>query len=729
MKKLCLLLLSAVFCFVSCYDDSALQDSVANLEKRVVTLEKLCEEVNTNITSMNEILNAIKDKDYVTGVEKIVENGQEVGYEIKFTKSDPIKIYNGKNGTDGKDGIDGKTPAIGVRKDIDGKYYWTLNGEWMLDEGIKVQASGKDGIDGKDAILPEVKIADGKWYFKFGEGEWQEMGQATGDAFFQDVQVGANDVTITLADGQAFVLPLKAKLAIEFTLPAQPAAGATVEVRYDITGAAGKTQVKTICQNGWAAKVTPITYAAGKIAVTAPDPINNDEIIVLVSDEENHVIMSSISWVENEMVIASVEKVNVDPLEGTFSLSIDANIDYQVAIDQPWLTQVPEVKAMRTDVLEFAYAKNTTITAREAKITLNRVDGSEILSIIVAQEAGKYALEFIHQIGEVTGVAGEYELPLKCESITTWEAKSDADWATVKMEGNKLSVVVTEHSGAKRSASITVTGEADGNKFNDIFFLDQIGVSAVADIVDVEFGDDGKAIDVSAAKTEIYSFFGNELQTKKLEPYGINAAYFSHGYNQYPAASTGTYTMKENLFRPAMENGFSMEALVMCNIEPIGNGKESKAFSSTASGGLALMLNGTKKDLTFLICGDVEPTDKKVWRFIGSGIIPVPGQWYHVIGTWDKATGIARIYVDGKLAKEEQLPANIKMHWSTLGENAYFTIGANSQKGNAEAPVMNNSWEGGVTATRIYSGALAPEQIEAAEINIWKDRIRLSDSE
>ena len=54
-------------------------------------------------------------------------------------------------GTPGADGQDGYTPVIGVRMDTDGIYYWTLDGEWLLDDqGNKMRVTGENGKDGAD---------------------------------------------------------------------------------------------------------------------------------------------------------------------------------------------------------------------------------------------------------------------------------------------------------------------------------------------------------------------------------------------------------------------------------------------------------------------------------------------------------------------------------------------------------------------------------------------------
>ena len=166
MKNLIKLLTVAAMLFaVGCqkYNDTPLKNRVGELENRVTALEELCKKMNTNISSLQTIVGALQKNDYVTSVTPVTKNGETIGYTIAFSKSAPITIYHGENGkdgangADGKDGVNGKdghTPVIGVRQDSDGVYYWTLDGEWLLDgAGNKVKAEGRDeqnGADGKD---------------------------------------------------------------------------------------------------------------------------------------------------------------------------------------------------------------------------------------------------------------------------------------------------------------------------------------------------------------------------------------------------------------------------------------------------------------------------------------------------------------------------------------------------------------------------------------------------
>lgn len=218
---------------ISCrYDDTDILAQLQDHEARIARLETLVNQINTNVISLQALLVALQNNDYVTSIAPINEGGVEIGYTLTFAKSDPVTIYHGrdgKDGADGKDGMDGKdgidgvngkdgadgsTPVIGVRQDEDGVYYWTLNGEWLTDdEGNKIPVTGNDGADGvdgndgqdgsdgkdgidgingtdgapgadgKDGITPQLKIEDDYWYVSYDGGEnWTQVGKATGDA-------------------------------------------------------------------------------------------------------------------------------------------------------------------------------------------------------------------------------------------------------------------------------------------------------------------------------------------------------------------------------------------------------------------------------------------------------------------------------------------------------------------------------------------------------------------
>ena len=185
MKKLISLMLIAIGVVSSCckYDDSAIWDRLDDHEARISALEVLCRQMNTNITSIQTLVNNFKNGIVIANVASIYEGNIEIGYTITFSDGKSITIYHGKDGEDGTNGVSGLTPVISIAKDSDGEYYWTLDGQWLTDEaGNKIKVTGNDGTDGVngiDGVSPEIKIEDGYWYIRYGTGDWQLLGAAT----------------------------------------------------------------------------------------------------------------------------------------------------------------------------------------------------------------------------------------------------------------------------------------------------------------------------------------------------------------------------------------------------------------------------------------------------------------------------------------------------------------------------------------------------------------------
>lgn len=197
--------------FSSCTDLEGVESRLSELEKHMTALEKQCNEMNSNITTLQSIVEALQSGDYITSVTPITTEGIIEGYTISFSNAKSITIYHGK------DGVDGHTPIIGIKKDIDGIWYWTVDGEWLLNDiGSKVKAVGSDGI------TPQLKIEDGYWFVSQDNGQtWSQLGRASGkdgDSIFQSVTVTDNDVTFVTTDGQFFKFSRKKdyKLSVLF---------------------------------------------------------------------------------------------------------------------------------------------------------------------------------------------------------------------------------------------------------------------------------------------------------------------------------------------------------------------------------------------------------------------------------------------------------------------------------------------------------------------------------
>ena len=175
MKNNILCIFTILTCLLGCdkYDDSEVKSDIKDLKSRVEALEQQCKNMNANLTSLQAIVEAIQKQDGIVSVDDL-PGGQ--GYSVKFVSGKVIFLYNGKNGEDGV------TPMISVKKDSDGKYYWTVDGEWLLVDGEKVRADGDDGADGKEGVTPQFKIEGDFWYVSYDNGKsWKKLGKASGN--------------------------------------------------------------------------------------------------------------------------------------------------------------------------------------------------------------------------------------------------------------------------------------------------------------------------------------------------------------------------------------------------------------------------------------------------------------------------------------------------------------------------------------------------------------------
>lgn len=223
MKKIFVVMMLAIMLFTNCkkYNDAEIRSSINDLKARVERLEKLCSDMNTNISSLQAIVAALQKRDAVVSVTDLPDNR---GYTILFASGKSIYIYNGKDGSDGKDGVDGQngldghTPSIGIKQGADGTYYWTLDGEWIVDDsGNKIKAEGTNGTDGKngtDAITPRLKIEEDYWFVSYDNGiTWVKLNKAIGkdgkdgmDGSNITITQDKDNCYVTLPDGSVITL-------------------------------------------------------------------------------------------------------------------------------------------------------------------------------------------------------------------------------------------------------------------------------------------------------------------------------------------------------------------------------------------------------------------------------------------------------------------------------------------------------------------------------------------
>ena len=331
----CSMVCACMFGLSSCgddYDDSELRGDIENLDSRITALEEWQKSVNTDIRSLQSLVEALEDKDYVTAVTPL-EDG--TGYVISFLKSGNVTI---KHGEQGEKGENGTTPVISEKQDSDGKHYWTVNGEWLLDNGNKMPVTGEKGDKGDkgdkgaDSIAPQVRINKDTnlWEISTDGGKtWTSTGiKATGDkgntgaqgpqgdAIFAkdgiDYTSDHDNVIFTLVDGTKITLPRTSALTVGFesyetfmltpttnvinivlpeTLKEEDYTALVAEVKNE-AGVGMDFQTRA-ASSPWQVKLTEPTFTNGKyqnnakVTVTATGANNGDKAILKITLIDN----------------------------------------------------------------------------------------------------------------------------------------------------------------------------------------------------------------------------------------------------------------------------------------------------------------------------------------------------------------------------------------------------------------------------------------------------------
>ena len=133
-----------------CACNGDLKDRVDTLETKVAALES---KVNENVSSIAKLAEAAAN---AVTIASVTPNEDKTSYTIKFSDGKTAVLTNGK---------DAEAPVVGM-KEFEGELYWTVNGEFMTNNGAKVPVSGK---------TPQFKIQDGKWYVSYDGKAWDEV--------------------------------------------------------------------------------------------------------------------------------------------------------------------------------------------------------------------------------------------------------------------------------------------------------------------------------------------------------------------------------------------------------------------------------------------------------------------------------------------------------------------------------------------------------------------------
>ncbi len=382
-----------------CYDDSELKTRVDVLETKVSDLEALCKTMNNDVSELKTVMDKYKDAVTVMSV-----TATDNGYEIVFSDGTIATITNGEKGEKGDKGETGKkgdtgeigpqgptgdkgadaqTPVIGVKNE-DGILYWTINGEYLLDDkGNKVSVAAP--------VTPQFKYVaeEETWYISLDGSEWKALsGKMDHCYLFKDVKEEDGKVVFTLQDGSTIEIPKEKPFA--FTLSENKAvvgSGNTVEIPYTLTGEDETTIVDCIATGN----ITAIVNTEKKvIAITAPANVETGKVVVFATRGDKSIVRV-INFVGcNFTIFANEITAKATGETITFKVTTDLEKDgYKVVIpaDCKWISNV-QTRALREDEISLDVAASLEAETRTAVLSLQTVAGVQITSLTIKQDAG-----------------------------------------------------------------------------------------------------------------------------------------------------------------------------------------------------------------------------------------------------------------------------------------------------------------------------------------------------
>ena len=235
-----------------CACNGDLKDRVDTLETKVAALES---KVNENVSSIAKLAEAAAN---AVTIASVTPNEDKTSYTIKFSDGKTAVLTNGK---------DAEAPVVGM-KEFEGELYWTVNGEFMTNNGAKVPVSGK---------TPQFKIQDGKWYVSYDGKAWDEVPvSGTVEPKLEMTETETEyvftlgETVIRIVKEKAFAIKVKADSRMVVS-------GQVVTIGYTLFGADATSHVVAESK-GLEAEVDE---ASSTVKITVPKTISADAYVIV----------------------------------------------------------------------------------------------------------------------------------------------------------------------------------------------------------------------------------------------------------------------------------------------------------------------------------------------------------------------------------------------------------------------------------------------------------------
>ena len=338
MKKLMIILplvLTMVSVIIGCsFDEDPLQNRLNEIKNRIEALQSRIDDANSQI----EALGLLTSGNVVTSIEKNSDGSYALTYLDSKNEEKSAVVA-------GKDQLL-NVPVVGVRKDENGLYYWTVTvgGETKditIDEQ-SVPAAGK---------TPVISVDEQGYWTVSGQRILDSAGNpieaADGSAsIIKDVAKDSDgNLSVTLGDGTKITIPVQNSLNLSLTSSLNLTIanlGQTLKIGYDVTG--GKADEAIVAIAEAKSVKAELDKTAKEISVSFGSDFTSGHLIVMATDLDRLTVLrpvffnkakdTKVSISTAEDLVSFAEKVNAQ--DGTENMEVYLEKDIDLSSVKDW---------------------------------------------------------------------------------------------------------------------------------------------------------------------------------------------------------------------------------------------------------------------------------------------------------------------------------------------------------------------------------------------------------
>jgi hypothetical protein len=435
MKKLLFLLLPFAFILAGCkYDDSKVWEELNAQKAQIASLESL----NSNVSSLQSIVSALQKNITVTAIK-----ATDQGHSVSFSDGTTVTILS----------AEAATPKLGAKQDVDGNYYWTVGGNWLLDDSGKKVSTGR---------TPKIKIEDNLWFISYDDGSsWSKVdGQASSICVFESVATDADNAIFTLSDGSVITIPLanaanKLQLVFNEKVFEKMRNGEVLSTSYKILAPEGvKTDLETYESNGWTVTIYPTDEKTGRISIKAPSTVTPTKVMFILTDDNGGSFVKIVKIDLNEEAKPEVKTdYIVDPDGGELIIPL-SSCTAELSEEAEGWAEVVEVG----DQVILNIQSNESYDYRICTVTLE--DGT----VVSLRQITRDALILSSDVVEIDGRRQKVAFVVSTNIRVTATVTEGSDWLSVTpttkgLTDKVFTLIATRNTTeAERTATVVFSG-------------------------------------------------------------------------------------------------------------------------------------------------------------------------------------------------------------------------------------------------------------------------------